>query len=114
MNYSFISRSRILLFCFIFFAFILMVKLFYVQIIHRNFYLESANREYSTPVSDIFERGTIFFQDKDGGLISAATLTTGFKLAIEPTKIKDAQGVYLKLSTILPDINKDDGCDASH
>ena len=108
MNYSFISRSRILLFCFIFFAFILMVKLFYVQIIHRNFYLESANREYSTPVSDIFERGTIFFQDKDGGLISAATLTTGFKLAIEPTKIKDAQGVYLKLSTILPDINKDD------
>jgi cell division protein FtsI/penicillin-binding protein 2 len=68
---------------------------------HGNTYSESADRQYSTPGSNIYERGTIFFESKDGQLISAATQTTGFKIAIDPGKIIDRELVYQKLSKIV-------------
>src|SRR3990167_8983557 len=101
MTQSFISRSRVILLCFVFFNLILVVKLFLVQIVHSNAYSESADRQYVTSVSNVYERGTIFFKDKDGQLISAATQTAGFKIAIEPNKIIDAEDVYQKLVTAI-------------
>jgi len=101
MTYSFIFRSRFVLFCIIFFALILISKLFLVQVVRSETYSESANRQYSTPGSNIYERGTIFFQNKDGQLISAATQTAGFKVAINPNKISDALSIYKKLSEII-------------
>jgi cell division protein FtsI/penicillin-binding protein 2 len=101
MNQNLISRSKIVLFCVILFCLILVAKLFFVQIIHGKFYSESADRQYATPSSNIFERGSIYFQKKNGELISAATQTTGFKLAIVPNKILDAEDTYKKLSEIV-------------
>ena len=101
MTQSFISRSKVILLCFVFFNLILVVKLFLVQIVHSNAYSESADRQYVTSVSNVYERGTIFFKDKDGQLISAATQTAGFKIAIEPNKIIDAEDVYQKLVTAI-------------
>ncbi len=82
-----------------------------MQVIHGDTYSESADRQYSTPRGDIYERGTIFFQnkaaaDKNGQLIAAATQVTGFKIAIDNSKIIDAEDVYQKLSKI---INLDHG-----
>ena len=82
------------------FSLILVAKLFFVQIVHGNTYSESADRQYATPSSDIYERGSIFFTNKDGRLISAATQITGFKIAIDPTKITDAEKAYQQLSTL--------------
>lgn len=106
MTYSFISRSRIILLCIIVFCFVLIAKLFLVQVVHSQYYSESADRQYATPSSNIFERGTIFFQSKskagkEGQLISAATQTTGYKIAIDPSKIVDKESVYQKLSKII-------------
>ena len=84
-----------------------MAKIFWVQIVHGDAYSELADRQYSTPSGDIFERGTIFFTDKDGQLISAATQTSGFKIAIDPSKIVDAESVYQSLSKIIT-LNHDD------
>lgn len=89
------------------FSLILVGKLFLVQVIQRNFYSESADHQYATPSGDIFERGTIFFQSKDGQLISAATQTAGYKIAIDPSKITDAENVYQELSKITA-LNHDD------
>jgi len=72
-----------------------------VQVVHRNAYSESADRQYSTPAGNIYERGTIFFESKDGQLISAATQTAGFKIAIDPSKIVDPENVYKKLNGII-------------
>lgn len=102
MTYSFISRSRIVLFCVIVFNLVLIAKIFLVQVIHGNVYSESADRQYVTPGSNLYERGTIFFESKDGQLISAATQTMGYKVAIDPSKIVDAESVYKKLSEIIP------------
>ncbi|MCE9585110.1 penicillin-binding protein 2 [Candidatus Nomurabacteria bacterium] len=107
MNYSFSARTKFLSFCLLFFAFILIAKLFWVQVIHSNKYSEEADRQYATPSSDIFERGTIFFQRKDGVLVSGASQASGFKLAINTAKLIEKENVFNQLNNILP-INHDD------
>jgi len=89
------------------FALILIGKLFLVQVVHSNDYLEKADRQYSTPSSNIFERGTIYFSRKDGQLVSAAMQITGFKVAINPSKIFDKELVYEELSKKIK-LNRDD------
>ncbi|MCX6751482.1 MAG: penicillin-binding protein 2 [Candidatus Nomurabacteria bacterium] len=107
MKYSFLFRTRIIFFCISVFALILIGKLFLVQVVHSSDYSDRADRQYSTPSSNIFERGTIYFERKDGQLVSAAMQTTGFKLAINPTKILDKEAVYNELAKIIT-VNHDD------
>lgn len=107
MKSSFIVRSRILFIGVVCFGLVLITKLFFVQIIHNNFYSNIANRQYSTPSSNIFERGNIYFTHKDGVLVSAGSQTTGFKLAINPSKIVNAGNVFEQISPIIT-IDHDD------
>jgi len=100
-NFFSISRIKIVSFGIIFFALIVVAKLFLIQVVHSNYYKEMADRQYSTPSSDIFERGSIFFSDKSGDLISAAVQTLGYKIAINPTKIIDAENSYQALSSVV-------------
>ncbi len=101
MKYSFLFRTRIVLFFIVSFAFILTFKLFYVQVVNGTVYGEKAEHQYATPAGNIYERGTIYFSRKDGVLISAATQTSGFKVAIDPGKISDGEFVYQKLSRVI-------------
>ncbi len=101
MKFSFLWRTRIIFFCVTVFALILISKLFLVQVVQSSSYSEKADRQYSTPSSNIFERGTIYFERRDGQLVSAAMQTTGFKLAINPTKITDKELAYEALSKII-------------
>lgn len=79
-----------------------------MQIVHESAYREAANRQYVTPSSDIYERGTIYFENKDESLVSAATQTSGFKIAINPSKIVDPENTYKQLSQIVTTIDHDD------
>ena len=101
MKYSFIWRIRVTFFCVLVFAFVLISKLFLVQVVHGTDYSERADRQYSTPSSDMFERGTVYFARKDGQLVSAALQIAGFKLAVNPGKITDKELVYEELSKII-------------
>jgi cell division protein FtsI/penicillin-binding protein 2 len=101
MKSDFVLRIRIISFCILAFASILVSRLFFVQIIHAKSYKQEANRQYVTPSSDIFERGTIYFEDKNGELVSAATQTLGYKVAIEPRKITDPDTLYANLSSLI-------------
>jgi stage V sporulation protein D (sporulation-specific penicillin-binding protein) len=101
MKSSFLVRTKVLYLAIVLFSLLLAGKLFFIQVIHRNFYAEAADRQYATPSSNIFERGTIYFSDKDGTLVSAATQTSGFKMAIDPSKIGSGADAYAKLSKII-------------
>jgi cell division protein FtsI/penicillin-binding protein 2 len=93
------TRIRIVAVCVLFFASLLFIKLYSLQIIHYQDFADRADRQYQRP-SDAFNRGTIYFSDKNGGLISAATLKTGFILALNPKIIQknnSADSVLLKL-----------------
>ena len=98
MKSSFLFRSRILLFFILLFVVLLLVKLFLIQVISSNVYSEAANRQYYTLSQNVFERKTIYFSRKDGTLVSAATQTPGYKLAIAPNELVNVEDAYKKLS----------------
>ena len=90
------------MFVIILFSGTVLTRLFWVQVVHGDYYGAVAERQYVTPAGDLFERGTIYFMRKDGELISAATQASGFKLAINPSKITDSTNVYEEISKIIP------------
>ncbi|MEK7140609.1 MAG: hypothetical protein AAB815_02370, partial [Patescibacteria group bacterium] len=104
MSYSFSDRFplriKILSFGILSFALILILKLFFVQVVQSDSYSSRADHQYATPSANIFERGTIFFTRQDGQLVSAATQASGFKVAINPSKILDGESIYEKLSGV--------------
>lgn len=99
MNYSSFHSRIIFVSIFIFiFAGILISKLFLVQIVHKNLYTDKADRQYATPATNIFNRGSIFFTKKDNTLVAAGTVSSGFKVAIKAKSIVDVESTYSALS----------------
>jgi len=102
-----ITRIRVLSFFIIIFALVAATKLFFVQIVNGDKYAEVADRQYSAPTMKIFDRGSVFFMDRSGELVPAATLGTGFILAIAPNKITDPDKTYESLNAAIS-IDRDD------
>ena len=95
-------RIRILSVCILCFALLLIGKLYFLQIVSADEYAGKADRQYVQSTYNYYGRGSIFFQSKDKELISAATLKSGFILAINPKLIKDPEAVFAKISAIIP------------
>jgi cell division protein FtsI/penicillin-binding protein 2 len=93
-----VVRIRIISVVLIVFAFFLVTKLYFVQIVSGDEFKERADRQYVRPVGGVFERGTIFFQSKDSTLMAAASLKLGYTVAINPKILIDPEEVYKKLS----------------
>jgi cell division protein FtsI/penicillin-binding protein 2 len=101
------TRLRIISFFILFVAFAFVVRLYVLQIMRHNDFKNLADKQYIKSDGGIFSRGTIYFKDKDGNLISAATLQSGFLLTINPKQLKDKEAAYEALSKILPAIDHD-------
>ena len=96
-------RIRLLSIVFILVTILLIVRLFSLQIINGALYNKKANKQYVTSVGDLFDRGSILFKKKDGTIVSGATVTSGFKLVINPTLLlTDTETLYQQLNTITP------------
>ncbi|MCK5592461.1 MAG: hypothetical protein KAI72_10945, partial [Candidatus Pacebacteria bacterium] len=88
-------------------AFLLLSKLFLIQVVRGEMYSEAADDQYVAPRTDVFDRGTIYFSEKDGTHgVSAATLRSGFILAINPSQITDIEKTYDELISVV-EIDKD-------
>lgn len=98
INKKIIFFSRV----FIVLGIIFCIKLGWLQIIHGTDYVRDADRQYITPKSQIFNRGTIYFTKKDGTQVSAATIKNGFKIAVNPKTLTDANSLYEQLNSIVP------------
>jgi len=97
-GFGFVERARVLSALFILAAILLMTRLYFVQIIHGEQYRKSALGQYVANVRDTEERGSIFFREKDGDLVAAALMQSGWRLAIAPKEITDPEAVFEKLS----------------
>ena len=95
------KRIWILYFGVIFVAVILIGQLYLLQVVRGGEYRDRAEQKYQSAVGQ-FERNSIYFTEKDGNLVSAATLRTGFFVELNPVQITDASAVYSKLKNILP------------
>ncbi|MFM2330918.1 MAG: hypothetical protein RLZZ26_425, partial [Candidatus Parcubacteria bacterium] len=81
MRAQFRTRIRLVLLLIIIAALGIAVRLYFIQIVHGDDYTLKADRQFSSGSSGLFDRGSIYFTRKDGTLISAATLATGFLVA---------------------------------
>jgi cell division protein FtsI (penicillin-binding protein 3)/stage V sporulation protein D (sporulation-specific penicillin-binding protein) len=93
-----------LIFCFIvFFALIMIVRLYFLQVINGQNYSDKADRQYTSVSVDTYDRGSIYFLDKNNAKISAASLKTGYILALN-TKLMatDTEMYYKKINEIFP------------
>jgi stage V sporulation protein D (sporulation-specific penicillin-binding protein) len=100
-------RLRIILTAVVFGAFLLFIRLFYLQVLHSNDFKQIASGQYQAPKESSFDSGTIFFQEKNGKLVSAATRLTAYTLAVSPRDIKDREEIYQKLHTAYPGLDKE-------
>lgn len=102
---TFLVRIRVLSTLVLVAGVFIIIRLFSVQVVKQEAYADKADRSYVSSAHTV-DRGIIYFSKKDGGHISAATMTSGFKLAINPSQVIDAAGAFDKLSTII-DIDRD-------
>ena len=82
----------------------LIYRLFDLQVMKTDYYREKANRQYISleNKSPIANRGTIYFREKTGQIVSAAAVKDGYKVVINPSVLKNAEDVYNKISPIIP------------
>jgi len=80
---------------------ILLVRLYYVQIIRGSLYRDAGEKQYVHTVRDLFQRGSVFLTTKNGEKVSAATMQSGFLLAIDPSHIENPEEVYTALSEFI-------------
>lgn len=91
-------RIRILVACIVFVACIFIVRLYILQIADGPQYRAEANNQYVRSARDIFDRGSVFFTLRNGERIAAASLKSGYMLAVNPNQIEDVSAVYDALS----------------
>src|SRR3989344_1892449 len=103
------NRLRILSVVVVFFAILLVGKLYLVQIVSGAKLKVRAERQYIAGVN-YFARGSISFTSKDGSLVPAASIKTGFILHVNPNILgerNDLEKIYETVNAIIP-IDKED------
>src|SRR3989344_6453064 len=100
MRAQFRSRIRWILAGVVVAALLIVVRLYFVQIVHGREYSMKADRQFASGSSGLFDRGSIYFTDKNGTLISAATLATGFLVAINPQTLTDPEAAYAAIENV--------------
>ncbi|MCA9361615.1 penicillin-binding protein 2 [Candidatus Kaiserbacteria bacterium] len=102
MRKTAIFRIRIITAFVLFFALLLVARLYYIQIYAHDLYEAKAEQQYIHTVSDLYNRGSIYFTTKDGDRVSAATIQTGYVLAMNASLIDNIEETYKRLNEIIP------------
>ncbi len=93
-------RTRLIGVFFILTAVLLVVRLYIVQIVDGDKYRDDAESQYVQRSPDTLNRGNIYFTTKDGTLVAAAVMQSGYLIAIRPADIVDASKTYESLNAI--------------
>lgn len=100
-----ILRVRLISFGIIVVSFVFVSKLYLIQVVNGSSYKDKADRQHVSPSSVVYDRGSIFFEDKNGRLTTAANLQVGYTLALNPKAVSDKNFTYSKLSSVV-DLDK--------
>ena len=102
MKSTLVGRARLLCAFFAAVAALLVVRLYFVQIVHGDEYRKDATSQYVESDADLVDRGSIYFTTKDGALVAAAVMQSGWRIAIRPSDIVNPSDTYEKLNAITP------------
>lgn len=86
----FTFRARILSILCICGALVLIVKLYMLQVVRHQLYVDLADKQYIRKTNTITDRGTIYMTTKDGVVIPAATMKTNYTLYINVKSFSSA------------------------
>lgn len=100
------ARIRLIMIVFLLLAMALIGRLYYLQIERHSELSERGENQYIHTVQDLYDRGTIYFTTKDGEKIAAATVKSGYVLAVDPQHVEDAGAAYEALKDYI-NIDKD-------
>lgn len=100
MRAQFRFRIRIILAGIVIVACIILIRLYFIQIVHGSEYTQKADRQFAASGISLFDRGSIHFTGKDGTKISAATLAMGFLVAINPQTLTDPESAYAAIRSV--------------
>lgn len=95
------QRIRLISIVIILVALVMVARLYFLQAIHGESFVADAERQNLNESTISYNRGAIYFEDKNGELIPAAISRSGFTVAINPQIIKDPEGIYKNLSQVL-------------
>lgn len=101
MNSSFYKRIWFISGAVILVGIIIVAKLFFLQVVQKNKYQNKADGQYVSQPGSLFSRASIFFLKNDGTRISAATMASGYKLALNTNYITDTKKLYADLAPFL-------------
>lgn len=107
MNSNQRIRTRIVLILIIIASFGIGAALYFTQIVNGASYVKKADKQYARPSISVFDRGTIFFLNKDGTKVSAASIATGYGLFMNPQLIQNVDEIYDAISQYVT-IDKND------
>ncbi|MDP2705345.1 MAG: penicillin-binding protein 2 [Patescibacteria group bacterium] len=98
---AFPGRLRFLSVIFLLFSLLLLSRLYFVQVVSGEEYRLKADKQYVRQDVNLFNRGTIYFETKDGGPEPMAFVRSGFTVAINPSILADAQSAYVQISSAI-------------
>ncbi|HVS79382.1 MAG TPA: penicillin-binding protein 2 [Candidatus Paceibacterota bacterium] len=102
MKHNYRTRIRFISIVTMLFSLVLIGRLYSIQIVSGSEFTARAEHQYLNNDYSLYDRGTIYFTNKDGTLVPAATLKTGYTIAINPEQLTDATGTYEKLDALTP------------
>lgn len=100
MRAQFRFRLRLILVFLMCVTLLILGRLYYVQVIHGDDYAQKADQQFASGSSGLFDRGSIYFTRKDKTLISSATLSTGFLVAINPQTLANPEAAYAAIVAV--------------
>ncbi len=102
MRALFRARLRLIVGGVLMLALLVVLRLYFVEVVHGKEYALKADRQYQAAGGTLFDHGSIYFARKDGTLISAATLATGFVVAVNPNALVNPEAVYEAIAALAP------------
>jgi cell division protein FtsI/penicillin-binding protein 2 len=101
-----VNRIRIITGVVMLVGLVLVGRLYFLQIIKFDVYVARGENQYVHTVTDLYDRGTIYFTTRDGEKVSAATVQSGYVMAVDPSRVEDAEELFSILEPYLL-INKE-------
>ena len=109
MGLNFKAKVRIVYFFIFLFAVVIATRLFFIQIVNGDYYDNEAGKQYAAFSYDDFDRGSIYFTEKNGKPNFRGYRKNGYKAEIDTRFLASPEEAYKKLSEIIA-IDKDFLC----
>lgn len=95
------KRLRVIAGVILFLGVLFIIRLYMLQVVHHDDFTKEAQSQYIATVPNLYNRGNIYFTQKDGKHVAAASVGSGYVIAIVPKLIDSPQKTYDKISPIV-------------